>query len=391
MSVEMNKSASVRLTPQQEIRLAKPIADLYVGQILKTVVINTSGNDEMTININGQHLNAKTPYHFMPGDLLEIKVLNNSPEEVVLEVQRQDNHASILQSARLQYIPIQAPATSFLNHLCQLVNYQNLPREVLQQIRTMMISIMPLSQLPESMAQAIVQSGAFLESMLFELKKNNSILLKNDFKSLALKLLNSLSSLKQYQLNQYVNDSLNHVNQDHVPLPGAIPQPVSSGTILKLLDMTPEEIQIILKQQVTQVLARITSNQLHYLSHEHEPGYLIMLDLPVKTADGIDVIPIMIKEHKTLALQPAKWLVTFALHLSELGDLQAKIALTGQQLDVTINTKDSESINKLQPLQKEFNQLIANLGLSVKEWQFHHGLEENQIDVKNTRLLDIKI
>lgn len=87
MSVEMSKTSSVRFPPGQEIKLAKPATELYVGQILKTVVVTTLSNDQVLININGQNLNAKASHHFTPGELFEVKVLANHPE-TILEVQQ---------------------------------------------------------------------------------------------------------------------------------------------------------------------------------------------------------------------------------------------------------------------------------------------------------------
>ncbi|MCK1850960.1 hypothetical protein MXD98_16700, partial [Legionella pneumophila] len=44
-----------------------------------------------------------------------------------------------------------------------------------------------------------------------------------------------------------------------------------------------EAVHHILREQVTQALARITTNQINYLSQENQEAYLIMLDFPLKT------------------------------------------------------------------------------------------------------------
>lgn len=387
--METNRSSSVRLSPTQELKVAKPSTELYIGQVLKAVVVTNLASDEVMININGQHLNAKTPFHFMPGDLLEVKVVANNDSEMILELQKPHTSAQLLQSAFMHYLPIQAPASALLNHLSQLIKHPHLPAPILQQIRAIIVSILPVSQLPQFMAQAIMQSGAFLESFLFELKQINPNLLKNDFKHLNLKLQASLPGSNE-QTNFYKYSPYNDMSQEHIPLPGAIPQPLQPPAVLDLSDMSPGDIQTLLKHQVTQVLARITSSQLNYLANEQQ-GYMIMLDLPIKTPDGIDVIPVMIKEHQAEIMQPAKWSFSFALHLKNLGDLQALVSLTGKELDITINASSANTIDKLKSSQEELSYIVSHLGLNLRHWYLNHGLEHDHIDASNIRLLDIKI
>ncbi|MFC7782265.1 hypothetical protein ACFQY6_11375 [Legionella taurinensis] len=67
MAFDIGAVQSVRLNPVQELKLAKPAVDLYVGQILKSVVVGALKDDQVTIQINGQNINAKTAHHFARG------------------------------------------------------------------------------------------------------------------------------------------------------------------------------------------------------------------------------------------------------------------------------------------------------------------------------------
>lgn len=390
MSVEMSRAPSVRMTPGQEIKLAKPATELYVGQILKTVVVTALSNDQVLININGQNLNAKASHHFLPGELLEVKVMANHPE-TILAVQQKTSSTSVLQNALLQYLPKQAPATNLLQTLTQLVTTNNLADPVNQVIKTILSNIPILNQLPNQLIQAISRSGMFLESGLLAWQKGKSQQeLRSDFKGLYFKLLNSLSIDNKHQMNlpnEFESDFL----QAPLPLPGAIPQPLIKDTILNLSGLSTETIQHILHEQVTQVLARITANQINYLSQENQDGYLIMLDLPLKTPDGIEVIPIMIKQHKAEPMQLSKWSVSFAANLPNLGGMQATVSIHAKNIDVKINAQQSSALQVLNERQKELSKLLFESGLHLREWKLQVGLENSHIDVANLRLLDIKI
>lgn len=280
MSVEMSKTSSVRFPPGQEIKLAKPATELYVGQILKTVVVTTLSNDQVLININGQNLNAKASHHFTPGELFEVKVLANHPE-TILEVQQKTPLPSLLQNALLQYLPKQAPATNLLQTLTQLMAENKLSAPINQVMKTILGNVPVLTQLPNQLMQAISQSGVFLESKLLKGKIPREI--QSDFKGLCFKLLHCLGTDSKLPINLPNELESGFLQQAPLPLPGAIPQPLTKDTILNLIGLSTEAVHHILREQVTQALARITTNQINYLSQEHQETYLIMLDFPLKT------------------------------------------------------------------------------------------------------------
>lgn len=393
MAVEMNKSPSIRLTPGQEIKLAKPVTELYVGQILKTVVVTALTNDQVLININGQNLNAKSSHHFTPGELLDVKVIANQ-NETVLEVQHKSPSLSLLQSALLQVLPRQAPATNMMHTLTQLIQAGNLSPALYQQIKMMLDTIIPLSQLTQHMTQAISQSGVFLEAALLDWQRTKSSQnLHADFKGQCLKILASLIAEQKNSppLPNNLMESKILVQNDPLPLPGAIPQPLYKNPLFNLDELPIETLRHILREQVSQVLARITANQLNHLTHDNKEGFLLMLDIPIKTNEHIDVIPVMIKQHKAEPMQPSKWSVSFALSLSNLGDLQATVALNSNAIDIKINAERTETVEILREYHEELKSILEESGLNLGQFHLHTGLEQNHIDVANLRLLDIRI
>jgi hypothetical protein len=390
MAGEMNKVSSVRLTPVQEIKLAKPATELYVGQILKTVVVTALTNNQVLININGQNLNAKSSHHYTPGDLLEVKVISNQ-DETILEVQDKAPQSSILQNTLLLTLPKQAPATDLMHTLNQLVKSNNVPAPIIQQMKAILGNIVSISQLPQQLMYAINQSGLFLESTLFQWQQSsNPQKLTTDFKGQCFKLLNCLpESMKNNALQADLESKL--LDQDPLPLPGAIPQPLHKDSLSCLLALPAEELQSILGKQLTQVLARITASQINHLTHDNKDGYIIMLDLPIRNHEQIDVIPLMIKQHKAEPMQQSKWSMSFALSLATLGDMQTTVTLYGNNIDLKINTEHSTTIEILSGYQKQMSDLLSSLGLNLFDWQLQLGLEKNHIDVANLHLLDIRI
>src|SRR5690606_12178487 len=140
MNTDHLSTQSVRLNPTQELKLAKPAIDLYVGQVLKAVVINSLSENQVTISINGQNINANTAHHFVPGELMQVKVVQIG-EETILQIIPEKTSPSILQSAIAQNLPRQASATQLFALLSVLQNHQQLPQSLNQSIQQLMTSL----------------------------------------------------------------------------------------------------------------------------------------------------------------------------------------------------------------------------------------------------------
>jgi hypothetical protein len=389
----MGRLDNVKLTPGQEIKLIKPATELYVGQILKTVVIASLSQDQVLININGQHLNARTSHQFVPGELLEVKVIANK-DETVLQVQKPLAPSSVLQNALLEYLPKQAPPNNLLQALSQIANNNNLPGPVNQSIQAILANITTLSQLPTQLVQAIQHSGVFLESHLLETQKLQSQrYLRGDLKGLYFKLLSQLQVDSKETRQPISPEHLESgfINNEPLPLPGAIPQPTHNQSIINLLDLSSEKIQHILREETSHVLARVNANQINHLKQDHQDAYVMMLDIPLQTEDRIDVIPLMIKQHKAEPMQISKWSISFAVNLPALGKMQATVSIYAKDIDIKINAESHSTMHIMNQFNEELKQVLLEAGLYLRNWSLQVGLEENHIDTSNLRLLDIKI
>lgn len=388
MPVEINKPITVRLTPKEEVQQAKPTTELYIGQVLKTVVIAALSHDQVKINIDGQHLNAKVSHPLTEGDVLHVKVLAIN-DEIILEVQEDETHSSVLQSALLEALPKQAPATALFKTFAKAQALSQLPIKISILIRNILTTVIHLNDLPRKIIPAIKQSGVLLEASLMnweeeEAKKNT---IKRDFKGLCLQLLAALPANKT---KLSVTPEFNPIKRDTLPLPGAIPQPLPKDAS-DVVEQCPIAIQSILRMQTSQVLARIIACQINHLFQSYKGNFYIMLDLPIQTNQGVDVIPLMIKQYKAIPMHPSKWAFAFALSLSKLGDLQVTVNLSGKTVDVKINVKKLETLGVLHSFFDEIKNNLGKFGLTLRDWKLQFGLENNDIDVENLHLLDIRI
>lgn len=391
MGVEINKSSNVRLSAAQEFKLAKSNTELYPGQVLKTVVVAVMSQNEVLIDLDGQTLTARTPYPFSPGDLLEVKVLSTQ-DEPILEILNQISSRALLQSALLEALPRQAPASYLLSTLNQLTNLSPIPEFIYQHIKTLLNSIAPMSELAKSLKQVINRSGVFLEAgLLASDPERPNPQISDDFKAQCQRLLASIEA--QFKNNPLTasTQASKLLGKDPLPLPGAIPQPLNQAALFQLMDFSSEELLSLLHDQVTQVLARTTVHQVNHLTHNPTQGYMLMLDLPIRTPEGLDVIPLMIKQHPAEPMHPSQWSVSFAVHLTQLGKIQGTVALDAQMVDIKLNTQNSLTLDTLKEYEAELAQVLRDHGLKLRDCKLQLGLEHNPIEVENLHLLDIRI
>lgn len=388
VDISNNNTPLVRLAPIQELKLTKATTELYVGQILKTVVVKALSENQVLININGQNINARTSHHVNPGELLQVKVLQTEGE-AILQVLRSQPQLNSLQAALMQTLPKQASPSYLLATLTGLSTISNLPESIRQQVQHLLTTISPLTQLPKQLAQSINYSGIFWENSLLNWRRENSKeFLSLDFKGQCLRLFNLLNT----QLPNLPRVSHTHYESDALPLPGANPQPHRTISPLSYSGQTIAHILATLREQTSQTLARVETNQLlHLLTPQDEP-YNLMIELPVNTLAGLEVIPIKIEEQRQQnASGVSSWSISFAVHLSHLGDIQAKVKLQDTTIDIEINADKQETVDILSTSQQAFAELLRDLQLNLNGWKVHLGLLPEEVDTSNLHLLDIRV
>lgn len=393
MPLEINKISS-RTMPVQEIALNRLVLDLDVGDRFRAVVLAIDKHNEMTLDVNGKLLNAKTSHAFVPGEVLELQVATIG-EQILLRVKNKTSALpALLNKTLLKTLPRQAAPSNLFDSLGQLSRLEHLPADIISQIKTLLNSIVPLEQLPQGLMNAVLQSGLFLEATL--LRKNNrhqSDLLK-DLKGLYIRLLSSLEVTDKQALG--LSTTLPGPNlpleKDNLPLPGAVPQPTQQNTFLNLIHESSETIQNVLFSQLSEVLARITAQQIYYLSRSQEQGYALLLDLPIKTEQGIYIIPLLIEEHKAALPLSSMWSISFAISLASLGNLQGTVSLYKKNhINLTVFLEKMEKKVAIEGLEDPIRKILKRLDLNLNRFTIAEGLKPNHIEPGKIKLLDIRI
>ncbi|MFC3908073.1 flagellar hook-length control protein FliK [Legionella dresdenensis] len=420
-----------RINPREEILLTKVSTELTLGQELRAVVVKSMPNNEVLLNIAGRNLAAKTNYDFPAGQVLNVKVMQGE-NELILKVMPEPArpNENPIQAALMQSLPKQAPATNLLATLSNPENIAKLPEPVRQQVQQLLSTLTPLSQLPQQIIKTVQQSGYFLESNLFNLAVNGNqpapvqplptpvptvplpplpdaaapplpqqqtltsqSLIQNDFKAMSLRLLAMIDA--EGTVNKHslpTNEAPVSMRHESIQLPGAVPQPLHKINIPVLKDLPIADVLGVLHEQTEQALARINSGQINYMKGNDQMPFTLMLDVPVRTENGPEVIPMKIEENRpTQEGGQSSWSLSFAASLNELGDIQGKVTLHDNIIDVQVNVEKSSTIDLLYANQQAFADLIADTGLTLESWAIRQGLEENHIDASQMQLLDIKI
>lgn len=389
MAFDISYTPSIRIDAGTMLKNIQPDTELYVGQILKSVVIKSNASNEILLTINGQNINAKTAHPLEPGQILELKVINTKGE-IQLQILNTSISRTFIESTLAQTLPKQLSATYLFATLTALQNNETLPQALKLQINQLVANIVNINQLPQLLSQAIAQSGAFLEYQILSNRKNpKPNKLKNDFKSQCLNLLAILQD-EDAPVHPLLQADDTHDNI----LQNTIPQPQPQLPLQTFEKATLNQMLGLLMQEVEQVLARIKTNQLAHLLRAPGEPFCIMIDLPIRSTHGLDVVPIQIKQHISRKPNtPPGWSISFAVHLSELGGIQAKVKLEDAGLDVVIHTDKEETRERLANFQEGIDALFGNMGLTLRSWSLQSGLETDDAHPGSTnlRLLDVRI
>lgn len=386
MIADINSIYNSKVTLSQEIKLSKPVNELYPGQILQALVVKPMTHGEVLININGQNINAKTSHHFSANELLQVKVLASEPD-TILQILQEHSSAKLIQDALAQLLPKQAPASQLLAFLQELQASSRNPQ--LQLLSSRFLAQIPsLNSLAQSFPLAVMNSGLFFETYLAQWKKEQGYSgVSQDFKGQCIKLLSALPTSPATPSNPSTPVS----NQKSIPVPGAVPQPLSTEVLPDLDQMTLASMAKLLRELTDQVVSRITSQQLEHLQAKQQGMFQLMVDLPLLTPQGYEVIPLLIEHKPAGPMQKACWSISLAINLAHYGEIQGQISLSGKKLDVFLNIANTPAFAILLTKKDEIATLISKLGLEVGNIGMQKGLKENHIDKHQFNLVDIKI
>jgi len=375
----------IRLPAGQELKLSNSEHQLYVGRILKTVVVQPLEQNQVLININGNNINAKSSHQLNPGDLLDVKVIRMTQDEILLQIINKPEQNSIVQQMLARYLPYQQDAAQLLNVLALLQQKHILPSELLALSQQLLRTLPDLSAISQQLAQIITNSGIFLESRL--LHRDKTLRDNKDFKALLLKMLNKLPQHSFASTSRALK-----FQPTEIPMPGILSVPPRMSFSSEWFDLLNDEEALgFLRQQVKGALARLISYQLQHIPSVHDnTSQLLMLDIPLKVGDNIYIIPLHIQKAPPKKPGDAHgWQVEFTTELPQAGCIQACLKLCGQKLDVYLNTQNLDTKELLNTHQQSWHKLVTNMGLEAGNWQIVVGLKQPPAERKNFHMVDI--
>lgn len=248
---------------------------------------------------------------------------------------------------------------------------------------------------PESLTQNIVKQ--FAKASLSPMLTNSTALppqpKSNQGPNTQSPLANHQYTSVPTQANQHPKAA--YLKHTSLPLQGTFPQPIKVPANVANLDLQQTRQLIeFLKEETTNSLARIQANQLSSLPREATQMPSFLLDLPVNiAADKTQVIPIKIEEEANNGSdqEASIWRLSLALDMENLGPVQLTVSLAANRISVNIWSEQAQTKTLFEQNNQQLHQALAEENLQVANITFQQGLQENNIDAKTLKLLDIEI
>lgn len=188
--MEIKPSPQLANTATLTIKAPPEIRNWQVGTILQAVTKSPSQNGQVTLQLGGQTLEAKTPVPLQAGQPLTLEVIKQGQLPLLRILPSATN---ITEQAMRQALPRQDSLTPLLANLTQLTAgtpRETLPATLLQAMRSF-LKILPESRQltsAEGLRRSLQNSGIFLESRLRSASGSSTPALQQDLKAGLLRL-----------------------------------------------------------------------------------------------------------------------------------------------------------------------------------------------------------
>jgi hypothetical protein len=362
-----------------------------VGAILEAVAVRDAATGELWLQFAGQRLPARMASGHsngpLDGEQLKLRVLRDSPV-LALESLDESSNVTIAEDALRRYLPRQSSPTPLLANLGWLARnatqLQTLPRNVQLALAGLWQALPEAATLqnPESLAQALLHSGTFLEAQLAEQHANVTQLLAQDFKAM---LLVFRAQLRALQLQSGFG------TQPPGPMP-SLSAPLSAMATgpasLAVLDGSATQLRE-LQQQTEGSLARVNTNQLLNAEAAQQGMPCWLIEVPVKHDGRAELLRFKFaREPRRQGSHEESWTVEAAVDLGTHGALHAQVRLTGRRLNVQLRSESPALVNALTQQLESLKASLQAQGLELDRVTCLHG---NPVDAGSrlNHLLDL--
>ena len=346
-----------------------------VGQILSIRVVEAPAPGRAVLMMAGQRIEAQTEVPLTPGQRLTARVETTEPPQVLRILTPADpgstSHNGVRAAQPLAPAGHEAPDTVLREALRSVLPSAGSLKGVLESLPALpqasgaagrLLATLPtvtqVSQGP-GLRAAVEDSGTFLEARLATMAPGQPPL--NDLKARLLRLAALLPRAATQQ------EPLAHPSR----AAGAQNPPRPSGQIPDDPSVLPagasgEALRAM--SEIEAAVARIELNQLRAVPHSEgpHPGWLV--EVPVRSADHLDVLSLHIEPEADsgLAGGPGAWTVSLALDLEPLGPVQARVVWQAGSVATTIWAEDPATLDLLRQRSEDLTAALRGAGLEPR-------------------------
>jgi hypothetical protein len=315
------------------------LAEWRVGAILQAVAVRDL-KGQLWLDIGG----SRHPARIASGDgrgpangeQLVVRVLRNSPVLALetLPSAPPEETSNVVVDALRRFVPRQTSPALMLANLAWIAQGKggsaNLPKSVAQAAMNLWQAIPSSDALtePESLEQAVLRSGAFLESNLANSNPANAgAVLASDLKALMLMLSRALRENGARPAAARTDTAMN------TPVPtssGPLTPLPSTPATFALVDALPQHMNE-LARQTEGAVSRLSTLQLANSSQDTGPVQTFMVEIPVRHDERASMLRLRIERDGSREQEhggESAWTLEAALDLGVVGPLHARVTLT---------------------------------------------------------------
>lgn len=315
-----------------------------VGQLLTIGVIGRVDENSIRLTVDGRDVIARTTLDLKPGSTLTARVSVAGPQPQLSIVTPAAStgtaaHPVIASSLKLA-LPAQEPIRVVLERLASAAQSPAALLETGADVQTRLTAIatrlpdLPMLGRPAELSRAVLQTGPLLEaSLAAQLDAPQAEPPAQDLKWQLLGLRQAIDE------------------RQSLPQPGAAPARPAATTAERQVtearpfNETPATAPASLRALAADVdagIARITTHQLQHLAAADLGNLYAYTEIPFRTRQGIDTVSLEIEaDQRSRSGTPGEdgegsVALNLAVPLEELGELRARIGLSGDRLAVTL-------------------------------------------------------
>lgn len=385
---------------------AKAVAARFqVGQILQALVLSSSHQNRVALELNGQRLNAATDLPLRQGQTIDVQVERARNPVLLRVLPEAQGRAEVERQALRTALPRQADLGPLLANLQVAAAGGSERGEVaraLASAATRLLNTLPTPQqlsTPQGLKEALRHSGAFFEAGLSQAVSARTPPPQGDIKAQLLRLLAVLSrpaaqapaaqqpaaaspppaargGAEASPGGERQAATPPRAESSPPPLRGRPTTAQASAPPSITAGMAPERVAAELRQQVEGALSRVQLHQLSSLPAEDGSRSLWSLELPVRTTDGTDVLALRIAREGQASGEGGgeeSWTVELGFDLEGLGPLTTRLTLRGGQVSAVLWAEDPTAVAMIQSRMEELRRDLESAGLAVGRLGLYEG------------------